>query len=178
MTTETETPVVETVAPAPGAEVHIPLSLMGRKVALKEDTDVMLGNILPAGTTGYVIHHPSPLTGDQSIMYVGWDQRPSGFEDTENSFNWFVDVADVDFVESLDADGLPVVHLIDDLLDDDGVILMEGSIGFVLGEDLGDEVLTVAFPQQDFRRNAGVVAGHDEFVLHHINRADLEFVTP
>lgn len=58
MTTETESPVVETVAPAPGAEVHDPLSLMGRKVVLKQDTDVMLGNILPAGAVGFVIRHP------------------------------------------------------------------------------------------------------------------------
>ena len=83
MTTETESPV----APAPGASVASPLSLMGRKVVLKKDADVMLGNILPAGASGFVIRHPSPLTNDNSILYVGWDQRPTGFEEVDEAYN-------------------------------------------------------------------------------------------
>ena len=179
MTTETESPVVETVAPAPGAEVHVPLSLMGRKVVLKQDTDVMLGNILPAGASGFVIRHTSPLTNDNPILYVGWDQRPTGSEEVDEAYNWFVGMEDVEFVESPDTDGLPVVHLIGNLVDDDGVILMDGSVGFVVdGGNPNSQVLTVAFPEQDYRRFAGVVGGFDDLVFHHINGADLAFVAP
>lgn len=166
MTTEVETPV----------EAIAPKTFIGRKIALKEDTDIMVNNILPAGTTGYVIRHPSHPSNDQSIMYVAFNQSPTGFEDTENSFNWFVDTDCVEFIESPDADGLPVVILKGNLVDDDGVILMDGSVGFVLGENTGSNVLTVAFPKQDFRRFAGFVAGQDDqFVLHHINSDDLVF---
>lgn len=66
---------------------------------------------------------------------------------------------DVEFVESPDTDGLPVVHLIGNLVDDDGVILMDGSVGFVVdGGNPNSQVLTVAFPEQDYRRFAGVVS--------------------
>ena len=86
---------------------------------------------------------------------------------------------DVEFVESPDTDDLPVVHLIGNLVDDDGVILMDGSVGFVVdGGNPNSQVLTVAFPEQDYRRFAGVVGGFDDLVFHHINGADLAFVAP
>lgn len=172
MTTETDSPVVDPVA-------HNPLSLVGRKVVLKQDADVMLGNILPAGASGFVIRHSSPMTNDNSILYVGWDQRPTGFEEVDEAYNWFIGMEDVEFVESPDTDGLPVVHLIGNLVDDDGVILMDGSVGFVVdGGNPNSQVLTVAFPEQDYRRFAGLIGGFDDLVFHHINGADLAFVTP
>ena len=166
--------LLETGAASLGGEGDVSPSIIGRKVVLKEDTDIMTGNILPAGTPGYVVRRCSLLPGDQSIVYVAFNRRPSGFEDCGDSFNWFVNLSDVEFVESPKTDGLPAVYTIGNPSASEGQPPIEPSIGFVLWEDLGEEEVTVAFPRQDFQGFDGADEQY-EFVVQRISYADVQY---
>lgn len=141
-------------------------NLIGRKIVVKATTDLMTGNFIEAGTTGYVIHD------NRDLLYVAFDKAPSGMDESDR--NWYIDVEDVDTVPS-DVDGLRIVYLKDDLCDDDGVILQCGSIGYVIEHEEGDSVVSAAFPKQDGRRDAGRTIGVDGLILHHIATERLEF---
>lgn len=150
-------------------------NLIGRKIVVKETTDIMSRNFLEAGTTGYVIRQGAPGNppiDDQTLLYVAFDKSPSGMD--ENERNWFIDTENVDVVPS-EVDGLRIVYLKDDLCDDDGLILQNGSIGYVIEHEEGDAVVSAAFPKQDGRRNAGRAIGVDNLILHHIATERLEF---
>ena len=150
-------------------------NLIGRKIVVKETTDIMSRNFLEAGTTGYVIRQGAPGNppiDDHTLLYVAFDKAPSGMD--ECARNWHIDVEDVVTVPS-DVDGLRIVYLKEDLCDDDGLILQCGSIGYVIEHEEGDSVVSAAFPKQEGRREAGRTIGVDGLILHHIATEKLEF---
>lgn len=149
-------------------------NLIGRKIVVKATTDIMSRNFVEAGTTGFVIRQGAPgnpASEDPSLLYVAFNEAPSGMDDDD--VNWFIDAADAEVIPS-DVDGLRVVYMKEDLFDDDGMILQHGSIGYVIEHEEGDTVATVAFPKQDGRRRWRTV-GDDGMILHYLDVEKLEF---
>lgn len=139
--------------------------LIGRKIVVKATKDIRVKNFIRPGSTGYVIDQRP-----DGILYTAFNESPLGVP--IDNLNWFVDTANVDVIPS-EVDGLRVVHMKEDLTDDDGIILAKGSIGFLIDSD--DVEAIAVFPKQSGRRNAGQVVGDDGSIVHYIKVEMLKF---